>query len=421
MRLLYLHQYFNTPSMPGSTRSYEMAKRLVQWGHEVHMITSEREGTQKEIWRETEEDGIHVHWTPVPYSNSMNYPQRIRAFFAYALRAGKKAIEIEGDVVFATSTPLTVAIPAVRSSSKLGIPMVFEVRDLWPEIPIAIGAIKNPLLIAAARQLEKYAYRNAARVVALSPGIKEGITRTGCPEEKITVIPNSCDIDLFDVPGERGQEIRHRFEWLGERPLVAYIGTFGKINGAGYLARLAAEVGKRDPEVRFAAIGDGKERHEVETLARDLGVLNRNFFMFSQIPKKETPSWFSAATISTSLFIDLPEMWNNSANKFFDSLAAGKPVAINYQGWQAEILQEAGAGIVLDPQNIGEAAAVIAERVRDRSWLEGASEAARHLASERFDREKLARSLEEVLVEACAITGNKKEQLREARGEYQSR
>lgn len=399
MKILYLHQYFNTPSMAGGTRSYEMARRFVQWGHEVHIITSERTGTQKGIWRETEEDGIHVHWTPVLYSNALSYRGRKKAFIAFAYRAGQKAVEIGGDVVFATSTPLTIALPAVYAKKKLRVPMVFEVRDLWPELPIAIGAIKNPLLIAAARQLEKYAYKNADKIVALSPGMKKGITRTGCPEEKIAVIPNSCDIDLFDVPKERGLEIRNQFEWLGDRPLVIYIGTFGKINGVGYLVRLAAEVGKHDPEVRFVAIGDGKEWHEVETLAHDLGVLNSNFFMFHQIPKKDTPSWFSAATISTSLFIDLPEMWNNSANKFFDSLAAGKPVAINYQGWQADLIRQFRNGLLLSSKNIPEAALLIKKSLTNKKEIKQMSMSSKDLASASFSRDSLATDLLQTLEE----------------------
>jgi len=401
MKILYLHQYFNTPSMAGGTRSYEMARRFVQGGHEVHMITSERTGAQKETWRETVEEGIRVHWTPVPYSNVLSYRVRMKAFSAYAYRAGRKAVEIGGDVVFATSTPLTIALPAVYAKKKLKVPMVFEVRDLWPELPIAIGALKNPFLISAARQLEKYAYKNADRIVALSPGMKEGITRTGYPENKVAVIPNSCDLDLFKVPPEEGEQLRRRYGWLGGRHLVIYLGTFGKVNGISYLARVAAKARELAPEVRFVAIGEGKEWEAVELLAMELGILNENFFLFKEIPKKETPPWFSAATITTSLFIDLPEMWSNSANKFFDSLAAGKPVAINYRGWQADIIQETGAGIVLDPGNADEASAVLIERIYDVNWLKRASSAANKLAVERFERTTLARALERVLLEAC--------------------
>ena len=400
MKILYLHQYFNTPSMSGGTRSYEMARRLVAWGHEVHMITTDRSGTpvsSNAEWRETEEAGIHVHWTYVPYSNKMSYGERIKAFFAFAWRAARKAVDIGGDVVFATSTPLTIAIPGVYASKRLRIPMVFEVRDLWPEVPIAIGAIRNPLLKTLARQLERFAYRNSAHIIALSPGMKDGIVRTGYPEKQVTVIPNSCDRELFASKEQDAERLRSKYQWLGNRPLVLYAGTFGAINGVTYLARLAAEMRTIDPEIRFLAIGDGKEFDFVRRTAVELGVLDRNFFLMQQVPKSDVAAWFSCASLGTSLVVDCKAIWNNSANKFFDTLAAGKPVAINHGGWQADIINETGAGIVLDAHDIRKAALDLHSCISDPEWTLNASNAAKRLAEERFDRELLASKLESIV------------------------
>src|SRR5205823_13311940 len=142
MRIVYLHQYFVTPQMAGGSRSYEMARRLVAAGHDVHMVTSDRDAADAHApWRHSVEAGIHVHWTPIAYDNRMSYGERMRAFLRFAWRAARKAVALRGDVVFATSTPLTIAIPAVYAARRLRVPMVFEVRDLWPEVPIAIGAI----------------------------------------------------------------------------------------------------------------------------------------------------------------------------------------------------------------------------------------------------------------------------------------
>jgi len=269
------------------------------------MITTDRQASgSSPLWRESEEAGIRVHWTPIPYNNKMDYRERMKAFGAYALRAGKKAVELGGDVVFATSTPLTVAIPAVSAAKRLKTPMVFEIRDLWPEVPIAMGVLKNPILIAAARWLEKYAYRNSTRIVALAPGMKDHVVSLGYPESHIDVIPNGADLDLFEVPLIEGQRIRDSHEWLGNRPLVVYAGTLGLVNGVDYLVRVAGEMLQIDPEVRFAILGNGKEEAKCRTLSEDLGVLNRNLFMLGDIPKKEIPAWLSAATVTTSLIID---------------------------------------------------------------------------------------------------------------------
>lgn len=402
MRITYLHQYFNTPDMPGGTRSYEMARRLVAAGHEVHLVTSQRDERRASTgdWLLTEEAGIRVHWTPVPYSNRLSYRERLRAFLSFAWRSARRAASLGGDMVFATSTPLTIAIPAVYAARKNKIPMVFEVRDLWPELPIAIGALKGFAPIAVARRLERFAYRNAVRIVALSPGMKDGVIATGYPEDRVTVIPNSCDFDLFNVGPDPGQQVRLCCDWLQERPLVIYAGTIGLINGVDYLARLAAAVHKIDPEIRFVVIGTGKEEQKVRHVAEDLGVLGRSFFMLPCVPKREMPAWLSAADVATSVVIDLRELWANSANKFFDALAAGKPIAINYGGWQADIIRETGAGLLLDAKNIENAATELVRFIRDKERLHQAGVAAKALARERFDRDKLAAQLEQVLIEA---------------------
>lgn len=398
MRILYLHQYFNTPQMSGGTRSYEMARRLVARGHEVQLITSRRDpGGVGGSWFQTDESGIHVHWLSVPYSNMMSYWERIVAFLKFAIGAAFKAATLPADVVFATSTPLTIVLPAVYAARRHKVPMVFEVRDLWPELPIAVGALRGKPVIWVARWLERWAYRNAAYIIALSPGMEAGIIRTGYPANRVHVIPNSADLEFLAVSESVGREFRQRYEWLHDRPLIVYTGTLGMINGVEYLARLAASTRSLVPEARFLVIGSGRERDRVLYVAQCLGVLNQTFFMLDPLPKAEIPAVLAAADIAVSLVIDLPELWANSANKFFDALASGTPVAINYRGWQAEILEKTGAGLVLDPRNVDQAALHLAKALQDPSWLTTAGQVARNLAKERFSRDQLAQQFEAVL------------------------
>ena len=404
MKIIYLHQYFSTPKMDlGGIRSYEMAKRLVSWGHEVHVVTSDTSGTatkgQNADWVETNENGIHVHWLSVPYYNSMGFAQRVKAFLRFAAAAARKAASIEGDLVFATSTPLTIALPGVWAARRRKRPMVFEVRDLWPEIPIAIGALKSKPAIIAAQWLERFSYRNSAAVVALSPGMRDGVTEAGYPDDRITIIPNAADLDLFDTSEEAGLAFRRRYPWLQDCPMVLYGGTFGFMNGVSYLPKLAAEVKPIAPDIRFVAVGGGAEKDLVMKTARELGVLDKNFFIIERVNKEEMPAIHKAADIVTSLFINLPEMRANSANKFFDGLASGTPVAINYGGWHADLLRDANAGLQLDPDDLAGAAKVLVERLRDRSWLEQAGKNARKLAESEFARDDLARRLESVLTD----------------------
>lgn len=405
MRIIYLHQYFNRPTDPGSTRSYEMGRRLVAAGHEVHLITTDRHGGGGTKWFETDEAGIRVHWLPVPYANEMGFADRVRAFFRFALAAGRRAVDVGGDVILATSTPLTIAIPGMYARRRLKVPMVFEVRDLWPELPIAVGALRSPLTIGPARWLERAAYRSSAHIVALSPGMKEGVVEAGVDPERVSVIPNSCDLDLFRVPASAGEAVRARYEWLGDRPLVVYMGSFGRINGVDWLARLAGAVRPLNPEVRFAAIGSGAGYEALRQAAEEEGVLGETFHLLGRVPKLEAPGWLAAADVATSLFVDLPEMWANSANKFFDGLASGTPVAINYGGWQADLVRETGAGLVLPVGDPAAAARQLTDFLADPDARARAGTAASRLAEERFDRDVLAERLREVLEAAGSAGG----------------
>jgi glycosyltransferase involved in cell wall biosynthesis len=390
LRIVYICQYFKTRSTPGSTRAYEQARRLVELGHEVDVVTSDTTAVQASMsWRVTLEDGIRVHRLPAPYSNAMPYRRRIWAFLQFAVGASVMATRLGGDVVFASSTPLTAAIPGIVAARLRGARFVFEVRDLWPEIPVELGALRNPAAVRLAYALARTAYRHADHVVALSDGMAQGVARYGYPTDRISVIPNACDLDLFAADADAVERFRWSHPWLHERPLVVYLGTFGRVNGVGYLVRLAAEMVTIAPEVRFLLVGEGAEFPYLTRLATDLGVLNRSLFIMPSVAKREVPTLLGAATLATSVFVPLPGLAANSANKFFDALAAGRPQAINYGGWQAEILRESGAGLVLDSHDIPLAAKDLAAGLHDEAWLARAGAQAGRLAVDRFSRDLL--------------------------------
>lgn len=395
---MYLHQYFVTPEMAGGVRSYEMARRLAARGHDVHVVTTDQEGRDaSDEWRESVECGVNVHWIPVPYDNTMSYARRLRAFFTFAWSASRRASALRPDLVFATSTPLTIALPAVYAARRNTCPMVFEVRDLWPEVPIAIGALRNPATIAAARWLEKFAYANAAHVVALTPGMKDHVVSLGYPASRVSVIPNGCDLELFRADAS-GPNLREQFGWIRDRPLLVFCGTFGLVNGVDYLPKLCSHLLDIDPEICVVALGHGREFDAVRQLAAQLAVLDRNFFMLGRVPKKEVAAWVRAAQMTIALFTGPEIVWRDAVqNKFFDSLAAGRPVANNFPGWQAKIAVEAGAGLILDAHDTCSAARTLARHLRDAKWLEAASRAAIDLACTRFDRDFLAADLARVL------------------------
>jgi len=401
MHVVYLHQYFATPSMPEGTRSYEMARRLVAAGHRVSMVTSFRQPTDRTTWWITDEAGIEVHWLPVPYSNKMLFAQRIKAFIRFAIGSARRAASLGGDVVFATSTPLTIAIPGILASQRNRLPMVFEVRDMWPDVPIAMGILRNPILIRAARMLEMAAYRHAHRIVALAPGMRDDIVGRGVPPRKFELIPNGCDNGVFGKEPDPERSPRRRHAWLGERKFVIYPGAIGPVNGVPYLVDVARHMLSIDPEIRFVVIGAGRDTEMVRERARAAGVLDRTFFMLPAMAKTELADWIAASDILTCLIGPKSVSKDAVQNKFFDAMAAGKPTVCNFEGFQTRIAREHDIGITLDPDDAAAGARKLADTLRDDAWLLGAADRCRRLAVGDFSRDHLADRLR-ALLESCA-------------------
>lgn len=401
MHIVYLHQYFVTPDQPGGTRSYEMARRLVAAGHQVDMITSDQQPVPGgPAWRVTEEGGIRVHWKNQPYDNSMGWLDRIKAFLAFAIAASRRAASFrDANVIFATSTPLTIAIPAIYASWRLKKPYVFEVRDVWPAVPIALGALNNPLLRWLARRLEHQAYHNAVHVVALAPGMGDEVASTNYPRDRITIIPNGCDNDIFGA-APANDALAGYSEWLGDHPLIIFAGTLGKANNVGYLADVAAAMLKRDPDVRFAIIGNGADRDAIGRHAAGLGVLDRNLKLVPAVPKHALAGWVQRASICLAMFSGPPILWKDAVqNKFFDALSAGKPVFSNHEGWQCQIAAEHDIGGSMSADDPDAAAETLLRHARDQAWLARVARRAKALAEGRFSRDDLAAQLERCLVD----------------------
>ena len=386
MKIIYLHQYFNTNEMPGSTRSFELSKRLVQNGHKVYLITSKRDDyqLQKNGW--TKENGIDVFWTPVSYSNKMGFLRRIFSFLLFSIKSLKVTLSIDADIIYATSTPLTIAIPAIIYSKLKSKPMIFEVRDLWPEIPIAVGALKSPFTRFLALYLEKLAYKNSKTIIALSDGMRSGIIKKGYPANKINVITNLSNTRAYeeiDKNKDYGIRIRNYYPEPLDK-LVIYTGAFGHVNDVNYLIKIAGALKNINNKIKFIIAGEGVEQQNIYLTSKELGVLNSSVFIIDPLEKSKIPLLYSKASIVSSLFINLEELWNNSANKFFDGLAAGKPIMINYSGWQRSLLEKYNAGFYVPFDDYLKGAEILNKIINNNELSKNMGHAAKKLANEYF-------------------------------------
>ncbi|WP_343672657.1 glycosyltransferase family 4 protein [Chitinophaga sp.] len=388
--------------MSGGTRSYDLTKKFLEQGHQVIMITTsaflkgfELTGT----WTIFNYEGIELHVLKQEYSNKLSFAKRILAFLQFFLYASGRVLKVKGDMVIATSTPISIAVPALVKKMFHRTPFIFEARDVWPEVPVAMGIIKNRQLIRVLNSFEKYIYRKATHIVVLSEDMKHSIvSRTGTNSNKITVIYNISEIKRFSTVPENTSIVTM---YTQSNKVVLYAGTLGMVNGIRYLIDLAAETAQIDPEVVFLVLGDGMEKPELLRYAAERLVLDRQVFFLDPIPKNMLPILYAESTIGSSFVIPVRELWANSANKFFDCLAAGRPILINYGGWQATVIQEKGVGIVLSPtMTIKEAATALSNYLNDHSTLAKHSENAIKLAKEQYSLEIAAAKYQDVIM-AC--------------------
>lgn len=406
MHVLYLHQYFVDRTGTSGGRSYEFSRLLLEREHEVTMITGAYEYSGKEpskgLWAtHSTVDGIQVRTIPVFYSQKMPYWRRIAAFSAFMTRASWIGCTVKNaDVVYATSPPLTIAVPGIVASLYHRKPFVLEVRDLWPQAPIELGALPHPALRFAARALGKVAYLCADHIVALSPGMRDEIIKDGVESRRITVITNCSDVQLMRRSPEQAAQAMEQYPELQGRQVLLHAGAFGRINGLEYAVKLARELLDTAPEIAIVLMGHGSEKQRIIQFAKDAGVLDKNLFIYDSVPRTELGNLLSAATALLTLVAPYPVLQTNSANKFFDAFAAGKPVFINYDGWQRDLLDETGAGAVLPANDIKAAARLLTEKMRDQSWLQTASEASRKLGDTTFNRRERVIDFERVLLDA---------------------
>ena len=316
----------------------------------------------------------------------MSYINRMLAFIRFAFYAFFHSFSLKVDLVLATSTPLTIAIPAIFLSKIRRVPFIFEVRDLWPEMPIALGILKNPFLIMLSRMLECFAYNSSSSIIALSPGMKSGIVKQGYPATNIAVIPNISDRSLFSINPHTPSSSLPQLPCDLNNPILLYAGTFGLVNDLDYLVDLAHKLLSLGSNIQILLVGDGACRTHLLKRASSLGVLDVNFFIMPPISKSNISYLFRTATICSCIFLDLPEMRVNSANKFFDALASAKPVFINYGGWMHELVAKYKCGFSSWGISLNSTASALHSHLNDSAWLKSASQSSSRLALDHFDR-----------------------------------
>ncbi len=405
MHILYFHQHFSTPSGATGTRSYEMAQKLIARGHQVTMVCGSYNvgttGLSQDFdkgRRSGDVDGIHVIEFDLSYANTDGFVKRTMLFLRFAWQSIKIAMTHDYDLVFATSTPLTASLPGIFASWFRRKKFVFEVRDLWPELPKAMGAITNPLVIFAMSVLEKMSYSASDACIGLSPGIVEGIQRRSRTSLPVSMIPNGCDIDMFAKPESH---FALPMEVRDDQLLVCFTGAHGMANGLDNVLDAAAILQQRvDDKVLFLFVGEGKEKPRLMARAQTEGL--QNCIFHSAIPKHQLVSVLHQCDVGMMPLANVPAFYyGTSPNKFFDYLSAGLPVVNNYPGWLADMIQKHQLGKAVEPDNPTALADALLALAQDKSQLPAMGERCLLLAKTQFNRDTLSNQFHDALVEAA--------------------
>lgn len=402
MHIAILYQHYLRPGESGHSRVNEYARLWSGAGHRVSVITSQvsymtgrRDPTFRGRLCVRESDGpVEVLRTFVPGDANRTFLRRASAYFAFAASSAWAYRRIaRPDVLLVSSPPLTVGFGALLIKTFSRVPMVFEVRDLWPESAITTGVLRSRAMIRLLYHLERACYRRAACVTVLTPAFRENILRRGLlPEARVRHVPSGVDT-LEMAPEKRSEDLRARLGWSG-RTVVLYTGAVGKANRVQQLVEAAAILrGRRD--LLFAVVGDGMEVDAVRRLAAERGL--GNFVLHGPAPKEEMAAITASADICAAVLMRNDTFKTVYPNKVFDYLACARPVVLGIDGIARDLVESAGAGLFAEPENPAALAAAVARLADDPAEAAEMGRRGRALVTERFDRRATAREYLDLL------------------------
>ncbi len=388
MKVLLLHQHFNTPEKGGAIRSYYLAKALVARGISVQVIAAHN---QKNHLTQNIE-GIQVHYLPVSYDNRYGFVARSWAFLNYVMGVIKLNHQYKNaDYCYAISTPLTVGLAAMWIKRRHHIPYIFEVGDLWPDAPVQLGFTNNYFFQAFLYQLEKSIYRSADFMVALSPSIQSAIEKK-VPGKRVHLLPNMSDCDFY-IPEVKKCELEEKFKVKGKF-VVSYIGAVGFANGLDYLLECANASRKAELPIQFFICGDGALLDRLRGNVKQLGLLNLTFIDFTN--RDGVKELLNVTDATFICYKPVPILETGSPNKFFDGLAAGKLILINFGGWIRKDLEENQCGVYTDPHQPTDFIKKIKPFLLDGELLTTYQQASRQLAEKKYSRNLLSKKFVEL-------------------------
>jgi len=418
VKILYVSQYFPPEMGAPAARAAELAQHWSQAGHDVSVLTgfpNHPTGVVPPEWRarlrrltyRENVGGTNVFRTwlwPLPNRKAH---ERMRNYASFLFSAAVRGLTLpRPDVIVATSPQLLVGLAGWWIAFARQIPFVFEVRDLWPESLAAVGVGgDDSLLYHALGAVAKFLYQRADLIVVVAPAFKTHlIQHWHVPAGKIAVVENGVETDLFaPQPESVNQAMRQQLGAL-DKFLVCYVGTMGHAHGLETLLDAASQLQHQNPDVLFLLVGEGAEKARIKTLAQTRGLSNVNFL--DQQPREKIPAFIAASDACLVLLKKTEVFKTVIPTKMLEFMSCARPVILGVDGQARQIVEAAGAGIAIEPENTGALVQAI-ERLAANPELRTAlgQKGREHIVryfSRRHTAEKYLRTLEGLLADASA-------------------
>jgi glycosyltransferase involved in cell wall biosynthesis len=400
MHILIIHQAFASLDEPGGTRHYEFAQLLAARGHQVTVIASPvsyitgaptYSTLAAENFSKAGEGGITILRARVYSAHHKSFVHRILAFFSFMISSFLIGLGVQHvDLVWGTSPPIFQGASTWMLARLKRAVFLFEVRDLWPEFAVAVGVLKNPILIGMSEWLERFLYRHADQVIVNSPGFLDHMKERGA--RKVELVPNGADPAMFD-PGANGSGFRTQYRLQGKF-VALYAGAHGLSNDLDIVLS-AAKLLADEQKLQIVLLGDGKEKAALQARAAEMRLTNVTFL--ASIPKSEIPTALAAADACIAILKPLAEYKTTYPNKVFDYMAAGRPVALAIDGVIRAVVEDARCGLFATPGSAGALAEVLRRLARDPEGSRQMGMRGRKYLEQNFDREEIANKLLQIL------------------------
>ncbi len=406
MNILLLHQYFLEEDDPGGSRWNEITKTWTDLGHKVTVIggmmhyngNAKREEYKGKYFVRKKQGKVDIYRTHVSESYNSGFLGRLWGYFSFmfsSLWAGLFKVKGKYDVVIVTSPPLFVGISGYLISLAKSLPMVFEIRDLWPESAIDTGVLTNKWIIKLAYKIERFIYKKAKLINVLTPAFFNNLRdKKGISESKLIMIPNAADFSLSeDIVKTFDQENFRKEQDLQNKFVITYVGAHGVANHLDQLL----DAGKllEDTPVLFLLIGQGMEKERLMKRAEEMQVKNVRFF--DPVPKRDVFKFILASDMGASVLKKVDTFKTVYSNKTFDYFSCKKPILMAIDGISRELVEKAQAGAYVEPENASEYNRIIRLYLADSDLLSQQGQNGYKYAKENFDRKVLAeRYLKEI-------------------------